>query len=69
MLDSNFFQSPLQFGAGEIAVAVVDRLELSAVDGDQILCEQSQLLTQHNELAAGTSNGLAVVFSEVGNGF
>ena len=60
----NFFHSPLQCGAGEIAVAVVDCLEFAAIDGDQMFSEQSQLLTQHNELAADTS----VVFSEVGDG-
>jgi hypothetical protein len=37
--------------------------------GDQIFFEQSQLLTQHNELATDASDGLAVVFSEVGDGF
>ncbi len=64
----NFFHSPLQFGAGEIAVTIVDCLEFAAVDGDQIFSEQSQLLTQHNELATDASDGLAVVFSEVGDG-
>jgi hypothetical protein len=61
-------RSPLQFGAGEIAVAVDDRFEFAAIDGDQMFSEQSQLLTQHNELATDASDGLAVVFSEVGNG-
>jgi hypothetical protein len=35
----NFFHSPLQFGAGEVAVAIVDCLEFAAVDGDQIFSE------------------------------
>lgn len=35
----------LQFGAGEVAVAIVDCLEFAAVDGDQIFSEQPQLLT------------------------
>lgn len=30
--------------------------------------EQSQLLTQHHELATDASDGLAVVFSEAGDG-
>ena len=30
--------------------------------------EQSQLLTQYDELATDASDGLAVVFSEVGDG-
>ena len=53
----NFLHSPLQFGAGEIAVAVVDCFELTAIDSDQIFSEQSQLLTQHNELATDASDG------------
>ena len=64
----NFFHSPLQFGASEIAVAVGDCFEFAAVDGDQIFSEQSQLLTLHNELVTDASDGLAVVFSEVGDG-
>jgi hypothetical protein len=63
----NVSHSPLQFGTGEIAVAVVDRLELAADDGDQIFSEQSQLLTQHNELATGASDRLVIVFPEVGD--
>ncbi|MNR01990.1 hypothetical protein D3C85_1178260 [compost metagenome] len=64
----NFFHSPLQFGAGEIAVAIVDCFEFTAINGDQMFSKQSQLLTQHNELATDASDGLAVVFSEVGDG-
>jgi len=61
-----FFHSPLQFGAGEIAVAVVDYLNLLPSMAT-MFCEQSQLLTQQNELATDASDGLAVVFSEVGD--
>jgi hypothetical protein len=64
----NFFHSPLQFGAGEVAVTIVDGLEFTAVDGNQIFSEQSWLLTEHDELTADSSDGLAVVFSEVGDG-
>lgn len=49
-------------------VAVVDGIEFTAIDGNQFFSEQSQLLTQHNELATDASDDLAVVFSEVGNG-
>lgn len=41
--------------------------KLTAIDGDPILSKQSQLLTQHNELATDASDGLAGVFSEVGD--
>jgi hypothetical protein len=64
----NFFHSPFQFGAGEIAVTIVDRFEFTAIDGNQIFSKQSQLLAEHDELATNASDGLAVVFSEVGNG-
>ena len=37
----NFFHSPLQLGTGEIPVAVIDGLELAAVDGDQGIREQT----------------------------
>lgn len=59
----NFFHSPIQFGAGEISVAVVNCFELAAIDGDQIFSEQSHLLTQRNELVTDASDSIVIVFS------
>ena len=64
----NFLHPPLQFGAGEIPVTVIDGLELAAIDGDQGLGEQTQLLAQHDELSADTADCLAIVFAEIGYG-
>lgn len=64
----DFFHPPLQFGAGEATAAVVDGFEFAAIDGDEIFTEQSQLLTQHYELATDAADGLAVNFSKVGDG-
>jgi hypothetical protein len=64
----DFFHASLQFGAGEIAVTVVHCLEFAAVDGNQVFAKQPRLLAEQNELAADAANGLAVVFSEVGDG-
>lgn len=64
----DFFHTPLQFGAGEIAVTVVHCLEFAAVDGNQVFAKQPQLLAEQNELAADAANGLAVIFSEVSDG-
>ncbi|KES24287.1 hypothetical protein FG99_11055 [Pseudomonas sp. AAC] len=58
----------MQLGTGEVAVAIVDRLELATVDGHQCFGEQTELLAQHHELPADTTNGFAVVLAEVGDG-
>ena len=57
----NRLHAPLQLGAGEVAVTVIDCLELAAVDGDQCFREQTELLTQHHELTTDTADGFAVV--------
>ncbi|MNI37381.1 hypothetical protein D3C73_914700 [compost metagenome] len=64
----DFFHPTLQLGAGEIAVAVVHRLEFTAVDRNEVFREKPQLLTQHDKLPTDASNGLAVVFAKVGDG-
>src|SRR5712692_7994172 len=46
---------------GEVAVAVVDRLELAAVDGDDRLREQVEPAAQLDEPAAHVADRLAVV--------
>ena len=58
----------LQLALGEVLVAVVDRLELAAVDGDRGLFEQAQFPAQQDELAAGGADCLTVVLAEVGDG-
>ena len=57
----------LQLAFGEVLVAVVDRLELTAVDGDRGLLEQAETTTQQDELAAGGADRLTVVLAEVGD--
>ncbi|MOA00449.1 hypothetical protein D3C78_1198110 [compost metagenome] len=65
----NLRHSPLKLGAGEVAVAIVDRLELAAVDGHQRFGEQTKLLAQHHELPTDAADCLAVILAEVGDGF
>ncbi|OAP50123.1 hypothetical protein ATC00_09105, partial [Sinorhizobium americanum] len=54
-------------GHSEVLVAVVDRLELAAVDGDDGSGEQVELAAQHHEPRAGGADRCPVVASEVGN--
>ena len=61
-------QTPLELGGGEVLVAIVDGLELAAVDGHQRLGKEVQLAAQHDELAAHGADGWAVVVAEVGDG-
>ena len=42
----DFFHPLLQLGAGKVAVAVVHRLELAAVDSNQVFREKTQLLAK-----------------------
>ena len=58
---------PLNLARCEVALAVVDRLELAAVDGHH-RTEQLQFAAQHDEAAADASDALAVVSAEVSNG-
>ena len=55
----------LEFCIGKIAVAAVDGLELAAVDSDDGIRKQVQLLAQHDELPTDLADGFAVIFSEV----
>ena len=52
----------------EVAVAVVHRLELAAVDGDDALGQQLELPAQRDEATADVADALAVVVAEVGDG-
>ena len=53
---------------GEVAVAVVRRLELAAIDGHDGLREQVELATQNDELATRVAYRAAVIAVEVGDG-
>jgi hypothetical protein len=55
-------------GSREILVAVVDRFELAAVDGEG-MAEQIELPAKRNKLHAGRADGGAVVAAEIGDGF
>ena len=50
----------LQLAVGEVLVAVIDRLELAAVDGHDAVREQLQPPAQHNELAADLADRIAM---------
>jgi hypothetical protein len=52
----------------EVAVAVVDRLELAAVHGDDAVDEQLELAADGHKLAAGLADAAAVVAAEIGDG-
>jgi hypothetical protein len=52
----------------EVAVAVVHRLELAAVDCDDALGQQLELPAQCDETTADVADALAVVMAEVGDG-
>ena len=54
-----------ELAVGEVLVAVVDRLELAAVDGDDAIGKQLHPAAQQHELLADLADGLAVVAAEV----
>src|SRR5712664_80137 len=47
--------------------AIVDRLELAAVNGDAGLREQTHHAAQRNEARAHFADGSAIVLAEIGN--
>jgi hypothetical protein len=53
---------------GEVAVTVVDRLELAAVDRDAIALQYADAAAEFDELCAGLADGGAVVAPEIGDG-
>jgi hypothetical protein len=64
----NVSHAPFHLGGGEVLVAVVDRFELAAVDGNHGIREQLKLATEGDELLADVTNRGAVVTPEVGDG-
>jgi len=59
-------QARLDLGGGKVRVAVIDRLELAAVDGDDGVAEQVQPTAKHHELCAGGLDCRTVILAEVG---
>ena len=62
------FLEPVDLHPREVPVAVVDCLELAAVDGHDSVGEQLQLAAEHHEAAADVANAFAVIAAEVCNG-
>jgi hypothetical protein len=53
---------------GEVPISRIDGLELAAVNRNPCFAEQLKATAQHHELATDLTDGLAVVFPEVGYG-
>ncbi len=64
----DFFHPPLQLGAGEIPVTIIDGLELAAINRYQGFGEQTELLAQNHKLSTDAADGLAIGFAEIGDG-
>ena len=67
MLDSISSIRRCKLGTGEVAITIVDRLELAAVDSHQRFGEQTELLAQHDKLPTNAADGLTVILAEVGS--
>lgn len=63
----NLRHAPVHLGAREVFVAIVDRLELTAVNGDAGLRQQTHHAAERNEARAHFADGSAIVLAEVGN--
>jgi len=61
--------APLHLSAREVAIAVVHRLELTAVDGDARLHQQPHLSAKLNKARTDLLDGRPIVLAEIGNGF
>ena len=70
-LNAGFNLLPAAFDliGGIVAVAVIDRLELAAINGDHGFGKQIELAAQQHKLAADFADRLAIVFTEMGNRF
>ena len=44
----------MELGAGEVSVSIINGLEFAAINGNQGVGEQSQLLADYDELSADT---------------
>jgi hypothetical protein len=63
----NLRHAPVPLGEREVFVAIVDRLELPAVNGDAGLHQQTHHAAQRNDARAHFADGSAIVLAEVGN--
>jgi hypothetical protein len=61
--------APLYLSAREVPVAVVHRLEFTAIDGNARLRQQPHLSAKLNEARAYLADRGPVVLAEIGNGF
>src|SRR5687768_9871538 len=64
----NLSAAALDLRPREVAIPVVDRLELGAVDGHAGRVEEPQPAAEGNELGADLTDGPAAVLAEVGDG-
>src|SRR3974390_613469 len=55
----------LELAVGEVLVAIVDRLELAAINGHDRLGEQVQLPAKDDELPTHAANRLAVILAKI----
>ena len=62
----NLRQAALHLGPREVPVAVIDGLELAAVDNHQRLGKEVQTTAQDNKLTTHAANRLFVVLAKVG---
>jgi hypothetical protein len=60
-------QVSLHLRLGKVPVAVIDSLELAAINGDKLLREQVKIPAQQHELPTDVSYADAIVIAEVGN--
>ena len=59
--------APLHFGPREVLVAVVDGLELAAIDGDARCGEKPHLAAEFDKASAHLAQRRTVVLAEVGD--
>ena len=63
----NLRHAPVHLGAREVFVAIVDRLELTAVNDDAGLRQQTHHAAQRNEACAHPADSSAIVLAKIGN--
>ena len=64
----DLLQPALHLRPGEVAIAIVDRLELAAIDGHEGIGKQVELAAQHHELATHQADRFTVVFEKICDG-
>ena len=61
--------TPRQLGCGEVAVAIIDRFELAAVNGNAASREQGHLPAEQDETATNLADRITIISPEIGNRF